>query len=66
MINQLIAIDSGSMRVAGEDVRDVRGEKLRRRIGYEAISAPMGQWSAADGIALHASGFPARLLSDRM
>ena len=35
MINRLIPIDSGLIRVGGEDVRQVPAEALRRRIGAE-------------------------------
>jgi osmoprotectant transport system ATP-binding protein len=34
MINRLIPIDSGTIRVGGQDVRQVPAEALRRRIGY--------------------------------
>jgi len=34
MINRLVAIDSGSIWVAREDIGNVRAETLRRRIGY--------------------------------
>src|SRR5712692_9444169 len=34
MINRLVTYDSGVIRVAGEDIRGVPPEALRRRIGY--------------------------------
>jgi len=34
MINRLIPTDAGTIRVGGEDVRQVPPEALRRRIGY--------------------------------
>jgi osmoprotectant transport system ATP-binding protein len=51
MINRLVAIDSGSIRVAGEDVRDVPAEALRRRIGYAIQSIGLfPHWSVEDNI----------------
>jgi osmoprotectant transport system ATP-binding protein len=34
MINRLVPFDSGTIRIAGEDIRAVPEEALRRRIGY--------------------------------
>jgi osmoprotectant transport system ATP-binding protein len=52
MINRLVAIDAGSIRVAGEDVRDVPAEALRRRIGYAIQSIGLfPHWSVEDNIA---------------
>ena len=52
MINRLIAIDSGSIRVAGEDVRTVPAEALRRRIGYAIQSIGLfPHWTVEDNIA---------------
>jgi len=52
MINRLIAIDSGSIRVAGEDVRSVPAEALRRRIGYAIQSIGLfPHWTVEDNIA---------------
>jgi osmoprotectant transport system ATP-binding protein len=52
MINRLIAIDSGSIRVAGEDVRNVPAEALRRRIGYAIQSIGLfPHWTVEDNIA---------------
>jgi osmoprotectant transport system ATP-binding protein len=52
MINRLIAIDSGSIRVAGEDVTQVPPEMLRRRIGYAIQSIGLfPHWTVEDNIA---------------
>jgi osmoprotectant transport system ATP-binding protein len=52
MINRLIEIDSGSIRIAGEDVRTVPSEALRRRIGYAIQSIGLfPHWTVADNIA---------------
>jgi osmoprotectant transport system ATP-binding protein len=52
MINRLIAIDAGTIRVDGEDVARVPAEALRRRIGY-AIQAVglFPHWTVEDNIA---------------
>jgi osmoprotectant transport system ATP-binding protein len=52
MINRLIAIDSGAIRVAGEDVTRVPPEALRRRIGYAIQSIGLfPHWTVEDNIA---------------
>ena len=52
MINRLIAADSGSIRVAGEDIRGVPAEALRRRIGYAIQSIGLfPHWTVEDNIA---------------
>jgi osmoprotectant transport system ATP-binding protein len=52
MINRLISVDSGSIRVAGEDVRNVPAEALRRRIGYAIQSIGLfPHWTIEDNIA---------------
>ena len=52
MVNRLIAIDSGSIRVAGEDVTQVPPEMLRRRIGYAIQSIGLfPHWTVEDNIA---------------
>ncbi len=52
MINRLIAVDSGSIRVAGEDIRSVPAEALRRRIGYAIQSIGLfPHWTVEDNIA---------------
>jgi osmoprotectant transport system ATP-binding protein len=52
MINRLIAVDSGSIRVGGEDVRNVPAEALRRRIGYAIQSIGLfPHWTVEANIA---------------
>jgi len=52
MVNRLTAIDSGSIRVGGEDVRGVPAEVLRRRIGYAIQSIGLfPHWTVEDNIA---------------
>src|SRR5205085_1486063 len=52
MINRLIATDSGTIRIAGEDVRTVPAEVLRRRIGYVIQSTGLfPHWRIEDNIA---------------
>ena len=52
MINRLIAVDSGSIRVAGEDIRSVPAEALRRRIGYAIqFIGLFPHWTVEDNIA---------------
>ena len=52
MINRLIEIDSGSIRVGGQDVRSVPAEVLRRRIGYAIQSIGLfPHWTVEDNIA---------------
>src|SRR6266478_393320 len=52
MINRLIPAASGSVRVAGEDIRDVPAEALRRRIGYAIQSIGLfPHWTVEDNIA---------------
>jgi osmoprotectant transport system ATP-binding protein len=52
MINRLVAFDSGTIRVAGEDVRQVPAEALRRRIGYAIQSIGLfPHWRIEDNIA---------------
>jgi osmoprotectant transport system ATP-binding protein len=52
MINRLTTIDAGSIRVAGEDVRGVPAEVLRRRIGYAIQSIGLfPHWTVEDNIA---------------
>jgi osmoprotectant transport system ATP-binding protein len=52
MINRLVAIDSGSIRVAGENIGNVPAEALRRRIGYAIQSIGLfPHWSVEDNIA---------------
>ena len=52
MINRLVAFDSGTIRVGGEDVRQVPPEILRRRIGYAIQSIGLfPHWRVEDNIA---------------
>ena len=52
MINRLVAFDSGMIRVAGDDVRQVPPEALRRRIGYAIQSIGLfPHWRVEDNIA---------------
>jgi osmoprotectant transport system ATP-binding protein len=52
MINRLVPFDSGMIRIAGEDVRTVPPEALRRRIGYAIQSIGLfPHWPVEDNIA---------------
>jgi osmoprotectant transport system ATP-binding protein len=52
MINRLVAIDSGAIRVAGEDIMNVQAEALRRGIGYAIQSIGLfPHWTVEDNIA---------------
>ncbi len=52
MINRLVPFDSGTIRIAGEDVRAVPAEALRRRIGYAIQSVGLfPHWRVEDNIA---------------
>ncbi len=52
MINRLVPIDRGAIRIGGREVRDVPAEALRRRIGYAIQSVGLfPHWSIADNIA---------------
>jgi osmoprotectant transport system ATP-binding protein len=52
MINRLVAFDTGTIRVGGEDVRAVPAEALRRRIGYAIQSIGLfPHWRVEDNIA---------------
>ena len=52
MINRLVPFDSGVIRIAGEDVRAVPEEALRRRIGYAIQSIGLfPHWIVEDNIA---------------
>jgi osmoprotectant transport system ATP-binding protein len=52
MINRLVAADSGTIRIGGEDVSRVPPEALRRRIGYAIQSIGLfPHWTVADNIA---------------
>jgi osmoprotectant transport system ATP-binding protein len=52
MINRLVPFDSGTIRIAGEDIRAVPEETLRRRIGYAIQSIGLfPHWTVEDNIA---------------
>lgn len=52
MINRLVPFNSGSIRIDGEDVRQVAPEALRRRIGYAIQSTGLfPHWRVEDNIA---------------
>ena len=52
MINRLVPFDSGVIRIAGEDIRAVPPEALRRRIGYAIQSIGLfPHWPVEDNIA---------------
>lgn len=52
MINRLVPFDSGTIRVAGEDVTRIAPEALRRRIGYAIQSTGLfPHWRVEDNIA---------------
>ncbi|HEY4470167.1 MAG TPA: ABC transporter ATP-binding protein [Stellaceae bacterium] len=52
MINRLVPFDSGTIRIAGDDIRDVPEEALRRRIGYAIQSIGLfPHWTVEDNIA---------------
>jgi osmoprotectant transport system ATP-binding protein len=52
MINRLVPFDSGMIRVGGENIRHLRQEALRRRIGYAIQSVGLfPHWRVADNIA---------------
>jgi osmoprotectant transport system ATP-binding protein len=69
MINRLVAFDSGMIRVAGEDVRQVPAEALRRRIGYAIQSIGLfPHWRIEDNIATvpRLLGWPRARVRDRV
>ena len=52
MINRLVPVDSGMIRVGGEDVQHLPQEALRRRIGYAIQSVGLfPHWRVQDNIA---------------
>jgi osmoprotectant transport system ATP-binding protein len=51
MINRLVPFDSGTIRIAGEDIRTVPEEALRRRIGYAIQSIGLfPHWTVENNI----------------
>jgi osmoprotectant transport system ATP-binding protein len=52
MINRLVPIDEGAIRIGGRDIRDIPAEALRRRIGYAIQSTGLfPHWTVADNVA---------------
>jgi osmoprotectant transport system ATP-binding protein len=52
MINRLVPFDSGMIRIAGDDIRTVPPEALRRRIGYAIQSIGLfPHWPVEENIA---------------
>jgi osmoprotectant transport system ATP-binding protein len=52
MINRLVAADTGTIRVGGEEVTNIPAEALRRRIGYAIQSTGLfPHWNVEDNIA---------------
>jgi osmoprotectant transport system ATP-binding protein len=69
MINRLVTFDSGTIRVAGEEVRRVPPEALRRRIGYVIQSTGLfPHWRVEDNIATvpFLLGWPRPRVRDRV
>ena len=69
MINRLVPVDSGVIRIAGEDVRAVPPEALRRRIGYAIQSIGLfPHWPVEDNIATvpRLLGWPRARVRDRV
>jgi osmoprotectant transport system ATP-binding protein len=52
MVNRLVPLDEGSIRVAGRDIREGPPEQLRRHIGYAIQSVGLfPHWTVEDNIA---------------
>ncbi|HEV2301797.1 MAG TPA: ABC transporter ATP-binding protein [Stellaceae bacterium] len=52
MINRLVPIEEGAIRVGGREVRDIPAEALRRHIGYAIQSTGLfPHWTVADNVA---------------
>jgi len=69
MVNRLVPLDSGTIRVGGEDVRKLPPEALRRRIGYAIQSVGLfPHWRVADNIATvpRLLGWPRTRIRDRI
>jgi osmoprotectant transport system ATP-binding protein len=69
MINRLVPLDSGAIRVGGADVRQVPPEALRRRIGYAIQSVGLfPHWRVEDNIATvpRLLNWPRRRVRDRV
>src|SRR5439155_734847 len=69
MVHRLVPFDSGAIRIAGEDIRDVPEEALRRRIGYAIQSIGLfPHWTVEDNIATvpRLLNWPGRRIRDRV
>ena len=69
MINRLVPFDAGTIRVGGEDVRNVAPAAMRRRIGYAIQSVGLfPHWRVEDNIATvpRLLGWPRARLRDRV
>src|SRR5712691_7200419 len=69
MINRLVPFDRGVIRIAGEDIRAVPPEALRRRIGYAIQSTGLfPHWPVEDNIATvpRLLGWPRARVRDRV
>ncbi|HEX5453802.1 MAG TPA: ABC transporter ATP-binding protein, partial [Stellaceae bacterium] len=69
MINRLVPADSGTIRVAGDDISEVPSEALRRRIGYAIQSIGLfPHWRVEDNIATvpRLLGWPRGRVRDRV
>src|SRR5712692_441361 len=69
MINRLVPFDRGVIRIAGEDIRAVPPEALRRRIGYAIQSTGLfPHWPVEDNIATvpRLLGWPRTRVRDRV
>jgi osmoprotectant transport system ATP-binding protein len=69
MINRLIPLDDGTIRIGGEDVATLRPEALRRRIGYAIQSTGLfPHWRVEDNIATvpRLLGWPRARIRDRV
>ncbi|HEX3861912.1 MAG TPA: ABC transporter ATP-binding protein [Stellaceae bacterium] len=69
MINRLVPFDSGTIRVGGDDIRQIRPEALRRRIGYAIQSTGLfPHWRIQDNIATvpRLLGWPSQRVRDRV
>jgi len=69
LINALIPLDGGAIRIDGENIAEIRPEILRRRIGYVIQSIGLfPHWNVADNIATvpRLIGWPAERITARI
>ncbi len=69
MINRLVPFESGTIRVGGDDIRQVPPEALRRRIGYAIQSVGLfPHWRVEDNVATvpRLLGWPRPRVRDRV